>query len=207
MVHGAKPRFPAFRIASGPRENRRANKRLERTAEKRGRSAPQAVRQQKRNCSMTSILSVDLASRRYSDIGVILLERQRRTIRATRVPAFSGNARPTAIEVADVLVDRARVQGAELIILDGPQAWKSADNGLNFARKCEAELATQGKTGLQQITVDGESFDEGSVVTVLVSDEHTFTLTDTEEAALLESIAEADRGELLDANDVLKRLP
>jgi hypothetical protein len=36
----------------------------------------------------------------------------------------------------------------QLIILDGPQAWKSPDNGLIFARKCEADLATQGKTGL-----------------------------------------------------------
>jgi hypothetical protein len=66
---------------------------------------------------------------------------------------------------------------------------------------------TKGKVVNGQITVDGESFDEGSVVTVLVSDENTFTLTATEEAVLLESIAEADRGELLDAADVLKRLP
>ena len=66
---------------------------------------------------------------------------------------------------------------------------------------------TKGKVVNGQITVDGESLDEGSVVTVLVSDEKTFTLTDTEEAVLLESISEADRGELLDAADVLKRLP
>jgi len=66
---------------------------------------------------------------------------------------------------------------------------------------------TKGKVVNGQITVDDESFDEGAVLTVLVSDEKTFTLTDIEEAALLESIAEADRGELLDATDVLKRLP
>jgi hypothetical protein len=41
----------------------------------------------------------------------------------------------------------------------------------------------------------------------LVSDESTFSLTDEEEAALLDSIAEANRGDLLDAKDVLRRLP
>lgn len=66
---------------------------------------------------------------------------------------------------------------------------------------------TRGKVIKGHIIVEGESLNEGSVVTVLVPDEHTFTLTDEEEATLLESIAEANRGELLDAEDVLKRLP
>jgi hypothetical protein len=66
---------------------------------------------------------------------------------------------------------------------------------------------TKGKVVNGNIIVEGESFNEGSVVTVLVSDENTFTLTDAEEAALLESIAQADRGELLSAEDVLNRLP
>jgi len=66
---------------------------------------------------------------------------------------------------------------------------------------------TKGKVVSGQIVVEGESLAEGSVVTVLVSDERTFTLSDEDEAALLEAIAEADRGELLDADDVLKRLP
>ena len=55
-----------------------------------------------------------------------------------------------------------------------------------------------------QIVVEGESLAEGSFVTVLVSDERTFTLSHEEEAALLEAIAEADRGNLLDADDVLQ---
>ena len=97
---------------------------------------------------MTTILSVDLASRRSSDIGVVLLERHRGSIRARRADVFGGNARPTAIAVADSLDHCARTEGVQLMILDGPQAWKSPDNGLIFARKCEADLATQGKTGL-----------------------------------------------------------
>ena len=55
--------------------------------------------------------------------------------------------------------------------------------------------------------VEGEAFTEGATVTVLVADERTFTLNAEEEAALLEAIAEADRGELLPADEVLKQLP
>ena len=66
---------------------------------------------------------------------------------------------------------------------------------------------TKGKVVNGHIEVEGEAFDEGSTVTVLVSDESTFTLTDQEEAALLDSIAEANQRDLLDAKDVLQRLP
>ena len=66
---------------------------------------------------------------------------------------------------------------------------------------------TKGKVVNGHIEVEDEALDEGSSVTVLVSDESTFTLTEQEEAALLDSIAEANRGDLLDAKDVLQRLP
>jgi hypothetical protein len=66
---------------------------------------------------------------------------------------------------------------------------------------------TRGKVIGGKIIVEGESLDEGSVVTVLVSDETAFTLTEEEEVALLESIAQANRGDLLDAEDVIKRIP
>lgn len=66
---------------------------------------------------------------------------------------------------------------------------------------------TKGKVVSGHVVVEGESLSEGATVTILVPDEHSFTLTAENEAALLESIAEADRGELLDAEDVLKKLP
>jgi plasmid stabilization system protein ParE len=66
---------------------------------------------------------------------------------------------------------------------------------------------TRGKVVGGQIVIEGEPLSEGSTVTVLVSDERTFTLSDQDEAALLDSIAEADKGDLLDAYDVLGRLP
>ena len=66
---------------------------------------------------------------------------------------------------------------------------------------------TKGKVINGHIEIEDETLEEGSSVTVLVSDESTFTLTEQEEAALLESIDEANRGDLLDAKDVLSRLP
>jgi hypothetical protein len=64
---------------------------------------------------------------------------------------------------------------------------------------------TKGTVVEGRIVVEGEALSEGSSVTVLV-EEGGFTLSAEEEAALLGAIEEADRGELLDAEDVLKRL-
>ena len=62
---------------------------------------------------------------------------------------------------------------------------------------------TNGKVVGGHVIVEGEPLIEGSAVTVLVADEPNFTLRDEDEAALLQAISEADRGELLDAEDVL----
>jgi hypothetical protein len=66
---------------------------------------------------------------------------------------------------------------------------------------------TKGKVINGHIEIEDETLEEGSSVTVLLADESIFTLTAQEEAAILESIAEANRGDLLDAKDVLHRLP
>jgi hypothetical protein len=66
---------------------------------------------------------------------------------------------------------------------------------------------TKGRVINGHIVVEDEALDEGSSVTVLVSDENTFTLTDQEEEILLESLAEANRGDLLNASDIFERLP
>jgi hypothetical protein len=66
---------------------------------------------------------------------------------------------------------------------------------------------TKGKVMDGHIVVEGEPLREGSTVTILVPDEGSFTLSNEDEAALLESIAEADRGELIDSPDVLRQLP
>ncbi len=60
-----------------------------------------------------------------------------------------------------------------------------------------------------RIVVPGESLKEGMRVTVLVpedSGEEGFELRPEDEAALLESIREADAGELIDGDEVLREL-
>ncbi|MEE8178033.1 MAG: hypothetical protein V3T65_08575 [Acidobacteriota bacterium] len=65
---------------------------------------------------------------------------------------------------------------------------------------------TKGKVVGGHVIVEGESLDEGSTVTVLISDERTFTLDVEDEAALLQAITEADRGDLADGDDVIQQI-
>lgn len=59
-----------------------------------------------------------------------------------------------------------------------------------------------------KVVVEGVTLEEGSVVTVLSREaEGTFELTPEEEAELLLSIAEADRGEMVSGEEVLESLP
>jgi hypothetical protein len=65
-----------------------------------------------------------------------------------------------------------------------------------------------GKVVEGKVVVEGVILEEGSVVTVLTRDaEGTFELTPEEEAELLLSIAEADRGETVSGEEVLESLP
>ena len=55
------------------------------------------------------------------------------------------------------------------------------------------------------IVVEGEPLSDGSVVTILAREvDESFELDATAEAELLLSLAEADRGELIPAEDVLQ---
>ena len=66
---------------------------------------------------------------------------------------------------------------------------------------------TSGKVVSGRIEVEGEPFPEGSIVTVLAREEdETFELDPAAEAELLQSIAEADRGELIPGEQVLRML-
>ena len=68
------------------------------------------------------------------------------------------------------------------------------------------KIAT-GKVVGGKVVVDGEPLEEGASVTVLARDGgNGFTLSTEEEAELLLSIAEADRGETISAEEVLATL-
>src|ERR1700743_2859649 len=100
-----------------------------------------------------AILSVDLALRRWADLGIVTMERG-------RMPGS-----PIACEIvvwdepgpiqAEILAGRLNhlcgVRDIRVLMLDGPQAWKSCCNGLEHARQSERQLNTAAKTGLPGI--------------------------------------------------------
>ena len=95
------------------------------------------------------VVSVDLAYKRYSDIGVALLDVFRGTIRCT----FQGIAlpgEPDANEIAEFLTKLCAKQKVNILLIDGPQGWKHPDNGLVHSRICERALNTPAKTGLPE---------------------------------------------------------
>ena len=68
------------------------------------------------------------------------------------------------------------------------------------------QLATGTVVG-GKVIIEGDPLPEGTVVTILAREsDETFEVPPELEAELLESIAEADRGETLSADEVLQRL-
>ena len=66
---------------------------------------------------------------------------------------------------------------------------------------------TTGRVVGGRIEVAGESFAEGLTVTILAPEEdEAFELGPEQEAALLAAMAEADRGEVVSADDFLREL-
>lgn len=67
---------------------------------------------------------------------------------------------------------------------------------------------TTGKVIEGKVVVEGLPLEEGAVVTVLAREsEETFRLSPEEEAELLLSMEEADRGETVSLEEVLEKLP
>ena len=65
---------------------------------------------------------------------------------------------------------------------------------------------SKGKVLDGQVIVEGDPLNEGSTVTILVSDETTFRLNAEDEAALLQAIAGADQNDLISGEDVIKKI-
>src|ERR1700679_851557 len=110
-----------------------------------------------------AVLSVDLAYRRWSDLGIAIL---------SRTTGENGLPGPIDCELiswdgteldephlgpvhAEILAGRlnhlSNTRGLRVLLLDGPQAWKSESNGCAHARLSERQLNCAAKTGLPGI--------------------------------------------------------
>ena len=107
-----------------------------------------------------AVLSVDLALQRWSDLGVVVLSRAPSSHSVSQVaceilpldsPGLDAASDRGPVE-PEILAGRLNhlcaVRGIRILMLDGPQAWKSAANGLEHARMSERQLNTAAKTGL-----------------------------------------------------------
>jgi hypothetical protein len=112
-----------------------------------------------------AVLSVDLACRRWSDVGMVLLRRANHgTPRpgAPPAPIECQILSSTADGLDENLIEPEVLAGrlnhlcvqheVRVLVLDGPQAWKSSQNGLEHARLSERILNTVTKTGLPGMT-------------------------------------------------------
>lgn len=108
-----------------------------------------------------AVLSVDLAYRRWSDLGIAVLNcsAQNRPVDCELIswdgsdldpndPNQNQGTRVHPEILAGRLNHLCNVRGIQILLLDGPQAWKSQRNGLEHARLSERQLNTAAKTGL-----------------------------------------------------------
>ena len=100
------------------------------------------------------VLSVDLSCRSWAELGLVLLE-QKGPLISCDILRWDDPAPPPVVELAMRLDSVCTERKAGVLMLDGPQAWKSDDNGELFCRKSERELNTPAKMGLPGIVLPG----------------------------------------------------
>jgi hypothetical protein len=93
-----------------------------------------------------AILSVDLAYKRYVDIGAVVMERSREVVECDLLDC-PRVGEPSCGATAEWLNDVCLRRGIRIVLLDGPQGWKAVNNGLLHSRCCERKLNTPAKTG------------------------------------------------------------
>src|SRR5262245_26298266 len=100
-----------------------------------------------------AVVSIDLAARRYRDIGIAVLSGTRTSFRLELVQlsehGFSGT--PEAGRLVRFCMDLASSAKADLILVDGPQGWRASSSKFEHMRLCERCTRTPGKTGIPEI--------------------------------------------------------
>lgn len=118
-----------------------------------------------------TVLSVDLASRRYAENGIALVRGVpgRVSAECLRPAALGLDGGPDPSAFAAALHRLAEAEGAGVILLDGPQGWRAEHSELVHQRHCERETRTPGKTGLPGV-VKPASWTRMAVFSIAVFD-------------------------------------
>ncbi len=108
-----------------------------------------------------AVLSVDLAYRTWADLGIVVLDRATAALQQAQpadgrihceiIPSMASADDLGPVDdniLAGRLNHLCTVRNIRVIMLDGPQAWKSGSNGLEHSRVSERQLNTAAKTGL-----------------------------------------------------------
>ena len=93
-----------------------------------------------------AILSVDLAYKRYADIGAVVMKQERNSVKCELLDVLLEGV-PSCRALAQWIQEVCARWDIRVVLLDGPQGWKARNNGLVHSRRCERELNTPAKTG------------------------------------------------------------
>jgi len=93
-----------------------------------------------------TILSIDLASRNYSDLGLChLAVRGRPEILNPAALGLTGA--PSPVDLASAIDRFCRQEDVSVLLLDGPQGWRWPESSIQHMRLCERVLNTPARTG------------------------------------------------------------
>jgi hypothetical protein len=97
-----------------------------------------------------TVLSIDLASRRYADNGIALLHGKPGHLEARliRPESLGLSGQPDVESFANAIAELIEHESVRIILLDGPQGWRANHSTLVHLRHCERETRAPGKTGL-----------------------------------------------------------
>jgi hypothetical protein len=93
------------------------------------------------------VLSIDLASRRYKDFGIALLEVGSTKPEFLKPDEVGFEGEPQAESCAAVLETFCAANDVSVLLLDGPHGWRHPKSSIEHMRLAERVLNTPGKTG------------------------------------------------------------
>lgn len=94
-----------------------------------------------------TVLSIDLASRRYRDFGIALLDPGEHELSFPKPGDLGFEDPPDARSCAALLDKYCHENSVSVLLLDGPQGWRHPVSSIEHMRLAERVLNTPGKSG------------------------------------------------------------